>query len=57
MATSDYVEEMYIFCLYLEHGSLSKPPFQSLIAMCKDSFVHQSAVPWFFYNSLPSEFC
>ena len=45
------------YCLYLEHGSLAKPPFKSLIAICKDSLVHQRAVPWFFYSSLPSEFC
>ena len=49
MATSNYVEGMRFLkrdqntaldknnCLYLEHGSLAKPPFQSLIAMCKDS--------------------
>ena len=69
MATSNYVEGMRFLkrdqntaldknnCLYLEHGSLAIPPFQSLIAMCKDSLVHQSAVPWFFYNPLPSKFC
>ena len=56
MAASNYVEGMCFlqintaldknnYCLYLERGSLAKPPFQSLIAMCKDSLLHQSAVP------------